>query len=83
MISTFSIPMRRSSLGHVVRGFLNVGLVLFKRAHAGDAEEIIEFIQKTLLIVAGEIDCGRGQAGKILSGRAFLGTKQYSARSSG
>ena len=47
-------------VGHVVGGFLNVGLVLFERADAGNAEKIFEFIQETLLITASKIDCGRG-----------------------
>ena len=47
-------------VGHVVGSFLNVGLVLFEGADAGDAEKIFEFVQKTLLITAGKIDCGRG-----------------------
>ena len=53
-------------VGHEVGGFLDVGLVLFERADAGDAEKIFEFAQKTLLIIAGKIDCGRSH-GLILS----------------
>ena len=55
-------------VGHIVGGFLNVGLVLFEGADAGDAEKIFEFVQETLLITAGKIDCGRGH-GLILSVR--------------
>ena len=46
-------------VGHEVGGFLHVGLVLVERADAGNAEKIFEFVQKTLLIIAGKIDCGR------------------------
>jgi hypothetical protein len=39
---------------------LDVGLVFFQRADAGDAEKVFEFAQETLLIIAGKIYCGRG-----------------------
>ncbi len=44
--------------GHVIGGFLNVGLVLFESADARNAEEIFQFVQKALLITAGKIDGG-------------------------
>ena len=46
--------------GYVVGGLFNVGLVFFEGADAGNAKEIFEFVQETLLITAGKIDCGRG-----------------------
>jgi len=42
--STFSMPMRRRSVGHVVGRFLDVGLMLFERADAGNAEEVFQFV---------------------------------------
>jgi hypothetical protein len=45
---------------------LNVGLVLFEGADAGDAEEIFEFVQEALLVTAGIIDCGRSHGGSFL-----------------
>jgi hypothetical protein len=45
--------------GYVVGGLLNVGLVLFESADAGNAEEIFEFVQETLLITASKIHCRR------------------------
>src|SRR5579864_7219042 len=46
-------------VGHIVGRFLDVRLVLFEGADAGNAEEIFQFAQETLLIIAGKIDCGR------------------------
>jgi hypothetical protein len=40
--------------------------VFFEGADAGDAEKIFQFVQETLLITAGKIDCGRCH-GRILS----------------
>jgi hypothetical protein len=34
--------------------------VFFEGADTRNAEQIFEFIQKTLLVIAGKIDCGRG-----------------------
>ena len=44
-------------VGDEVGGFLNVGLVFVEGADAGNAEKIFEFVEKTLLIIAGKIDC--------------------------
>src|SRR5215470_15250291 len=46
--------------GDVIGSFLDVGLVLFKSADARNTEKIFEFVQETLLITAGKVDCGRG-----------------------
>jgi hypothetical protein len=45
---------------------LNVGLVLFEGADAGDAEEIFEFVQEALLVRAGKIDGGGGHGESFL-----------------
>ena len=46
-------------VGHEVGGLLYVRLMLFEGADAGNAEQIFQFAKKTLLIIAGEIHCGR------------------------
>jgi hypothetical protein len=53
-------------VGYEVSGFLYVGLVLLEGTDAGDTEEIFEFAQEALLIIAGKIYCGRSH-GLILS----------------
>ena len=40
-----------------VGGLLHVGLVLIQRADAGNAKEIFQFGQESLLVLAGIIDC--------------------------
>ena len=52
--------------GHELGRLLHVGLVLLQRADAGDAEQVFQFVEETLLIAAGIIDCGRGH-GRCLS----------------
>ena len=58
--------------GHVVGGFLDVGLVLFEGADAGNAEKIFEFVQETLLITAGKIDCGRSHGQSFLHSTIWI-----------
>ena len=43
----------------IIGGFLNVGLVFLERANAWNAKKVFEFVQKTLLVATGKIDCGR------------------------
>ena len=53
-------------VGDIVGSFLDVGLVLFESADTGDAKKIFEFVQETLLITAGKINC-RGSHRCVLS----------------
>ena len=46
--------------GHKFGRLLHVGLVLLQRADAGDAQQVFQFVEETLLIATGVIDCGRG-----------------------
>ena len=59
MTSTFSIPMRRSSLATKSAAFCTSDLCSVKGADAGNAKQIFEFIQESLLILASIIDRGR------------------------
>jgi hypothetical protein len=52
--------------GNVVGGFLNVGLVFIEGAYAGDAKQIFKFIEKSLLITAGEINGRRSHSSSFL-----------------
>ena len=49
-------------VGYEVRGLLNVGFMLVERADAGDAKKIFEFVEKTLLIIAGKITAGEAMS---------------------
>ncbi len=51
---------------HIVRRSQHVGFVLGKRADAGNAQEILQFIQEALLIVARVINCGGSHGGSSL-----------------
>ena len=44
-------------VGDKFRRLLHIALVLVQRADAGDAKEVLQFIQETRLIIAGKIDC--------------------------
>ena len=52
-------------VGHEVGGLVHIGLVFGEGADAGNAEKIFEFVEKALLIIAGEIDCGGGHRGSF------------------
>ena len=67
MTSTFSHADAAQFIGDEIGGFLNVGLVFVEGADAGNAEKVFEFVEKTLLIIAGKLDCG-GSHGLVLSG---------------
>ena len=47
-------------IGHEIGCLLHIGLVLLQSADARDAEQVLQFIQKPLLIAAGIIDCWGG-----------------------
>ena len=53
-------------VGHVFSRFLDIGFMLGRRADAGDAKQIFEFIQESLLIRTGVIHC-RGSHSVCLS----------------
>ena len=40
--------------GHVIRRPLDIGFVLRQGADAGNAQQVFQFIQKTLLVLAGK-----------------------------
>ncbi len=44
-------------VGDELRRLLHIGLVFLKRADAGNAEQILQFTYKTLLILTGKIEC--------------------------
>src|SRR6202158_1955850 len=52
MISTLSIPTRRSSAATNSAAFMFI-----ERANAGNAEKVLQLVKKTRLIIAGKIDC--------------------------
>src|SRR6266568_431655 len=55
---------------HVIRRPLDIGFVLRQGADAGNAQQVFQFIQKTLLVLAGKSDGGRSQ------GRSFHKTSE-------
>ncbi len=52
MISTFSKPIRLQIFGDHVGCLQNVSLMFFGRADAGNAEQVLKFFKKALLIFA-------------------------------
>ena len=51
MISTFSRPAARQTVGDELGGALDVGGVLGQSADAGDAQELLQLVQETVLVL--------------------------------
>ena len=60
MVSTCSSADAPKFVGHEFGRFLHVGFVLLQSADAGNAQQVFQFVQETLLIAAGIVDCRGG-----------------------